>query len=237
MTQPTYMQEPWFQVLLDTCKRVSQAEVARQLGTSQPQICQVINGRGLYGTGKASTKQLRAKVEMHQALLEGLQAPPTGPKPPKAAPGAYMQEPWFKLLQDACEKLSQSEVALQLGVSQPLISQVINGSGLYGSGRSSTTNLAQKVEAVLGKFECPYLTEIMGESRVIDVKRCRLHAHVRMPNTPLAYEHWKECRKCPKFALTAPPPPPPPVPKKRRKPAASPESTQSTTTPTKEPTP
>ena len=57
----------------------------------------------------------------------------------------YQTEPWFALLQTACQTQMRCKVAESLGVSAPLLSQVLNGSGKYGRGEASTHKLAEKV--------------------------------------------------------------------------------------------
>ncbi|MDP3225846.1 MAG: hypothetical protein Q8M96_22155, partial [Rubrivivax sp.] len=95
---------------------------------------------------------------------------------------AYMQERWFSLLQAACKPPAvKAEVAQRLGVSAPLLYQVLNGSGLYGSGKASTRRLADKVLHQLGSYTCPHLSEQHNEERVITSDQCRNYAHRPAP--------------------------------------------------------
>lgn len=117
----------------------------------------------------------------------------------------YMDEPWFVLLHDACEKSSRTDLAKRLGVAQPTVCQVLNGSGLYGTGQASPARLAEKVVHLLGQYVCPHLSEQHGESRVISADECRVYAHRNPPiGSPRDLAHWQACRRCPHFALSAP---------------------------------
>lgn len=62
MSQPAYMQEPWFALLLDRCKGAVRARIAQQLGISPAALSLVINGTGPYGTGAASTARFAERV-------------------------------------------------------------------------------------------------------------------------------------------------------------------------------
>jgi transcriptional regulator with XRE-family HTH domain len=79
----------------------------------------------------------------------------------------YMAEPWFALLQAACQRENKSKVALRLGVSPAAVGQVLNGSGNYGNGKASPVKLAERVLHKFGSYECPHLTEMFAEPRVI----------------------------------------------------------------------
>lgn len=65
MTQLPYMQERWYQLLVAAVEKSSQRKVATLLGSSTAQVCQVMNGTGEYGKGKASTDRFAEKV-LHQ---------------------------------------------------------------------------------------------------------------------------------------------------------------------------
>lgn len=131
---------------------------------------------------------------------------------------AYMNEPWFAMLQAACDRTgNRSEVAATLGVSAPTVYQVLNGSGLYGSGKASTKRLADKVLHQLGAFVCPHLTEQNNQQQVITADECRGYAHREAPTSrPRAMEHWQACRKCEHFNKSAPPVARPVIPRKGR---------------------
>lgn len=129
----------------------------------------------------------------------------------------YMAEPWYPMLRAACEREGQRKVAARLGVSDSTISQVMRGTGAYGSGKASTTKLADRVVHKFGNFECPHLTEQYGEPRVISAAECRTYAHRATPpiGSPGLMQHWRACNTCPHKALSAPPAPKVPKPRKR----------------------
>ncbi|MDO9093387.1 MAG: hypothetical protein Q8R98_23485 [Rubrivivax sp.] len=135
---------------------------------------------------------------------------------------AYMQERWFSLLQAACKPPAvKAEVAQRLGVSAPLLYQVLNGSGLYGSGKASTRRLADKVLHQLGSYTCPHLSEQHNEERVITSDQCRNYAHRPAPTaSPRDLAHWQACRKCPHRTAAAPAVQRPVVPRKGKDEAA-----------------
>lgn len=133
-------------------------------------------------------------------------------------PPDYMGTPEFALLHRACQAAPRAKVALLLGVSAPVISQVLNASGAYGSGKASTKKLWIKVAGKYGHWACPHLTEQGdGSPQVIDAARCRDLAHRAVPTgSPRDLAHWQACRKCAHFTPTAPPVPRPVVPRKPR---------------------
>lgn len=145
----------------------------------------------------------------------------------------YMDEPWFALLQQACEQSSRTDIARRLGVAQPTVCQVLNGSGLYGTGQAGTARMAEKVVHLLGQYACPHLSEQHNAPRVISADECRVYAHRNPPiGSPRDLAHWQACRKCPHFALSAPPLPREPKPRKKAAaadapPPATPEETLS----------
>lgn len=117
----------------------------------------------------------------------------------------YIDQPWFTILQDATQRMQRSKVAEALGVSAPTISQVLNGSGKYGSGEASTAKLAERVIHVFGRYPCPYLTEQNGQTHVIDADTCRAHAHRPAPaGSPRDMQFWQACNQCQHKAHTAP---------------------------------
>lgn len=131
-------------------------------------------------------------------------------KPPlKQMP--YMAEPWFALLQAACEREDQRKVAARVGCSDSVISQVMRGTGAYGSGAASTARVADRVLHKFGSYECPHLTEVYSESRVITAAECRTYAHRATPpiGSPGLMDHWRACASCPHKPLSAPPEPKP----------------------------
>ena len=138
----------------------------------------------------------------------------------------YMAEPGFALLRAACEGTPRAQVAKRLGVSAPVVGQVLNGSGAYGSGKASPRKLFLRVEAAYGNWPCPHLTEQSadGAPQVITAARCRELAHRPAPTgSPRDIAHWQACRQCPHHTATAPPVPRPKVPRRHRQ--ADPDST------------
>lgn len=131
---------------------------------------------------------------------------------------SYMAEPWFALLQAACQRENKSRVALRLGVSAAAVGQVLNGSGNYGNGKASPAKLAERVLHKFGSYECPHLTEMFAEPRVITADECRTHAHREtVPiGSPGAMAHWRACNTCPHKPLAAPAVPKVPKPRKPR---------------------
>jgi hypothetical protein len=121
----------------------------------------------------------------------------------------YKSEPWFALLEGAAKSMSRQGAANALGVSAPVVSQVLNGSGKYGSGEASTQHLAEKVIHTFGRFACPHLSEESGcgpEAVVITAEQCRSYAHRAAPTgSPREMKHWQACNTCVHKAHTAPP--------------------------------
>lgn len=129
----------------------------------------------------------------------------------------YMDEPWFAMLQAATGSVTRAELSRRLGVSGPTISQVLNASGLYGTGKASTARLAERVRHVLGSFECPHLSGQSEQPRIITGDQCRSYAHRDAPTgSPQDLHHWQSCQQCPHRALTAPPQPRPVVQRVKR---------------------
>lgn len=117
---------------------------------------------------------------------------------------AYQQEPWFQMLRDAVNAGTQRAVSKQLGLSDATVSQVLNGTGLYGTGTASTKRIAERVVNTYANWPCPFLGE-EGE-RVISAAECRSYAHRDAPTTsPRDLQHWRACRECPMKSRSAPP--------------------------------
>jgi hypothetical protein len=109
----------------------------------------------------------------------------------------YITAPWYTLLVATCHKRKRHLVAKELGVSAPLISQVLNGSGKYSTGEASTQRLAQRVLHSYAPFECPYLSADAGKQVLIDAQQCRGHAHRAAPvSNPHHMQHWQACHQC-----------------------------------------
>lgn len=138
---------------------------------------------------------------------------------------SYTSEPWFALLQGALGNLSRKDVATRLGVSAPLLSQVLNGSGKYGTGEAGTARFGERVMHTFGVYECPHLTEQAGYARLITAAECRVFAHRPAPvGSPRDMQHWQACNGCAHKSPTTPPVAREVKPRKRR----SEPSTEST---------
>ena len=137
-------------------------------------------------------------------------------KPPKN-PMPYMAESWFAMLVAECRRTGNTAaVALRLGVSAPLLYQVLSGTGEYGKGKASTKRLADKVLHQLGSYACPHLSEQHEEERVISSDECRRYAHRAPPTgSPRELRHWQACRRCAHFTAAAPPQPRQPTTRRR----------------------
>lgn len=112
---------------------------------------------------------------------------------------AYFSEPWFAMLQRACEATSRKKVADALSVSPPVVSQVLNGSGKYGAGLAKTDKLAVRVMHTYGRYVCPHLTsQSTGPDVMVSADECRSYAHRPAPaGSPRDMQHWQACLQCP----------------------------------------
>jgi hypothetical protein len=110
----------------------------------------------------------------------------------------YMQEQWYLLLFNVCKTTQRKQAAQALGVSAATVTQVLNGTGLYGAGKASTDAIKAKVMHRYGAFECPHLTDLFGEARIITSDECRMHAsRTTVPiGSPGAMAHWRACGNC-----------------------------------------
>jgi len=134
---------------------------------------------------------------------------------------AYMKEPWFVLLQERAQRPEsvRAQIARQLGISAPALSQVLNASGCYGNGKAKTDRIALKVIHTFGRYTCPHLTaEAGGNEQVITAEQCRAYAHRKAPTaSPRDMQHWQACLQCSRREASAPPVPRALQPKSRRK--------------------
>lgn len=109
------------------------------------------NGLVLLVMGWTGPKAFRVKTvyidefDRMEALLRSLQQPSATQA--KAAP-PWADEPWFRVLQAQLQVMQGVALARALGVSHPQLSQIINGSGEYGTGRASTERFAARVRKV-----------------------------------------------------------------------------------------
>lgn len=123
----------------------------------------------------------------------------------------YRDEQWFEVLQVALKGRQRKDIAAELGISAPALSQVLNRSGKYGSGAARTDRIAERVVHVYGRYECPHLSEQAGEVRIVTGDDCRIYAHRPAPiGSPRDMQHWQACNACAHKAACAPVPPPSP---------------------------
>lgn len=132
----------------------------------------------------------------------------------------YQSEQWFSLLEAAASRTSQLLVAAELGVSQGTVSQVLRGTGLYGTGKASTVHIARRVLDTYSHWECPFLSD--DEPRTVTSAECRAFAHRPAPtSSPRNLAHWRACQQCPMKARSAPPVARPHKPRPRHPASAS----------------
>lgn len=121
---------------------------------------------------------------------------------------SYQTEPWFALLRDRAQQPGavRAHIAKRLGISAAALSQILNGSGCYGSGAAKTDRIAERVIHTFGRYACPYLTEEAGGVEcVITAEQCRAYAHRDAPTSPREMQHWQACRQCQHRDASAPP--------------------------------
>lgn len=121
---------------------------------------------------------------------------------------SYMSESWFAILQARVDQPGavRAHIAKQLGIGPAALSQVLNASGLYGTGVASTKTIANKVVHTFGRYACPHLTdESGGDVQVITAEQCRTFAHRSAPTAPREMKHWQACNQCAHKEDSAPP--------------------------------
>lgn len=93
---------------------------------------------------------------------------------------------WRELMIAAIEQTSITQVALDLGVSRTAISLIF-----HDKYPASPQHIAQRVMAVYGRVECPYLGQEISHAQCADY-------HTRRPPTssPRAMKHWRTCQTC-----------------------------------------
>lgn len=120
---------------------------------------------------------------------------------------SYMGEPWFVLLQARTGLgIVRARVAKKLGISAAALSQVLNGSGAYGSGAASTSRIAERVVHTFGRYACPHLSQESGGEEVeITADQCKGYAHRAAPTgSPRDMQHWQACQQCKHREASAP---------------------------------
>jgi len=106
-------------------------------------------------------------------------------------PRVYMTTAWFLGLMAEVQRTSVTAVAARLGFSRTSISQVCNGCGPYGEGRSSTTNIEIAYRREFEGITCPHT------QTTVDVAHCRDVALRNAPShNPLQMLQWQACQNC-----------------------------------------
>ena len=111
------------------------------------------------------------------------------------------QSGWLDILRaDIAATGSINKTAQRVGVSRPALSQILNGSGPYGSGKASTARVEEKVMNTIGLVACPFLSTYHGEEHRITGLQCREYAYRVNPptNIPREMQHWRACQGCDK---------------------------------------
>lgn len=108
---------------------------------------------------------------------------------------------WMKLLYaDVASTGSIAETARRIGVTRSALSGLINQTPTspYVNGKASTENLAAKVRATIGLFECPFLSQEYGDTKMLSGLECQSYAGIQVPptNSPRAMQHWRACQGC-----------------------------------------
>jgi hypothetical protein len=99
----------------------------------------------------------------------------------------YMQEPWFRLLKEACEFRGVMAVAADLGwKNHSGTSRILNGT--YGD----HTRFAKRVMQRLGTIRCQHTGRHVLYSYCIELSSGPPPTH-----SPPRLTHWLACQKCP----------------------------------------
>ena len=110
----------------------------------------------------------------------------------------YMDTAWYALLAREIEATSMTAVAARLRVSRGAVSQVFNGTGLYGTGQASADKFGERVLRMSADMRCPFLSRETGEERFITGADCAEYAYRECPtSSSMATRHWQACRQCP----------------------------------------
>lgn len=101
-------------------------------------------------SGKKAVQFQLAYINAFNAMEAALHSQPATALPPAPKP-SYMQEAWFTILHQQATLMLRCALARALQVSPVTVSQVLNGTGKYGSGQCSTARMAQRVLYVFTK--------------------------------------------------------------------------------------
>jgi len=106
-------------------------------------------------------------------------------------PQPYINESWFIGLMREVSMSSKAAVGAKMGIKRTVISQVCNGCGPYGDGRSSVKRIEQAYRRTYEQITC-YHTK-----QVVNVEHCREMALCKAPtHNPLRMIQWQECQRC-----------------------------------------
>ncbi len=99
---------------------------------------------------------------------------------------------WRELLNARVAASSKAQVARDLGLSRPTISQIVNGK--YGA---SPERVAKRVIEIYGRIRCPHLEKEISQAE------CREYNSRQPPtNSPRAMKHWRACQNCMQRTMT-----------------------------------
>lgn len=106
-------------------------------------------------------------------------------------PQPYMSEAWYAGLMREVSLSSKAAVGEKMGIKRSVISQVCNGCGPYGDGRSSVKRIEQAYRRTYEQITCHHTRQ------VVNVEHCREMALCKAPtHNPLRMIHWQECQSC-----------------------------------------
>lgn len=107
-------------------------------------------------------------------------------------PQPYMCEAWFAGLMREVAQSNKSAVARKMGMKRTSISQVCNGCGPYGDGRSSVKPIELAYRRVYEQIICTHTQKEVG------IDYCRDMALRLAPTqNPMRMMHWQSCQQCP----------------------------------------
>ena len=108
-------------------------------------------------TGKKALAFKLAYIDAFNAMEAALLADREPAQRPRLP---YMAEPWFLILFQQSLVMQRCALARALDVSAPMVSQVLNGTGKYGSLQASTCHIAQRVMRV---FRCDLAADSISQ--------------------------------------------------------------------------
>lgn len=107
-------------------------------------------------------------------------------------PQPYMSEAWFAGLMREVAQSNKTAVGLKMGIKRSVISQVCNGCGPYGDGRSSVKRIEMAYQRAYEQVVCSHTQKEVG------IDYCRDMALRQAPTqNPMRMMHWQSCQQCP----------------------------------------